>query len=94
MTYRAVTSTVPSATPVSSPAVEIVAIPVEDDCHVACVVTSRVEPLLWSAVAESCRVSPGASVVEAFPATLMVTDVAVTAGAVGVLEPHPAAATR
>jgi hypothetical protein len=59
----------------------------DDVCHAAWVVTSVVVPLLWLAVAENWRVSPGASAPELFAAGLTCTDVVLGGGATGD-EPH------
>ena len=87
----------PWATAVTRPVDETVATAGADDCHVACCVTSDVAPVLWVAVATSCRVCPASIWPDASPAARTWTAVVVGVGAtgvggVGLSEPHAPAA--
>src|SRR5688572_15628468 len=79
-------STSPSDTAVTRPVDETVATPGTEDCHVACCVTSEVEPVLCVAVATSCRVCPASSGPDASPLARTWTALVVGVGATGVGE--------
>ena len=85
----------PSAAAVTTPAGETVARLGFDDCHVARLVTSTVEPSLWVASAKSWRVSPGTNCAEPLPGTPTRIETMDTAGvegaAGGEVLPHPVA---
>src|SRR5689334_10511299 len=85
-------SAVPSASAVTRPAADTVATFVAEDCHVACWVTSDVDPLLNVAVAASCRVCPASIVPDASPVartwTVLVVGDGVVGGAGDVSEPQ------
>src|SRR4029453_16364220 len=90
------TSMLPSAAAASTPDGDTVAIAGFELCHVARFVTSLVVPSRRVAVANNCRVSPGARFAGALPLTPTATLVVPVgdAGVDGVLPPPPATSTR
>jgi hypothetical protein len=82
----ALTSTLPSAAAVSNPLLETVASAGFDDCQLAVLVTSLL-PVAPVETANNCRVSPGARIEAALPATPSCTCVTVGVGVAGVFAP-------
>lgn len=73
-------SALPSAVAVTSPDGDTLTSDGADDCQADVAVTSAVVPSERVEVATSCRVSPGNSVADAFPATVTWTDCTTTDG--------------